>query len=86
MKLAHNYRIVNEENNTILQFHEDRVKIKKDGTKEPHEFIDNYFYPNLKSALKAYLNKAVGDCKEVKEVLKKIEQLENKIDNLLKNK
>jgi methionine salvage enolase-phosphatase E1 len=85
MKLASNYRIVKEENNTILQFHEDRVKIKKDGTKEPYEFVDSFFYPNLKSALKAYVNKAVGDCKEVKEVLKKIEQLENKIDKLLKN-
>jgi methionine salvage enolase-phosphatase E1 len=84
MRLSKNYRIVNEESNTILQFHEDRVKTKKDGTQEPYEFVDNYFYPNLKSALKAYVNKAVGDCKQVKEVLKKISELEDQITNLLK--
>jgi hypothetical protein len=85
MKLSSNYRIVKEENNTILQFYTGKVTVKKDGTKVPYEFTENYYYPNLKTALQSYVNKSIGECKEVSEVLLKLNELELQIKTLLNN-
>lgn len=81
MKLNKNYRIVYEENNTILQFFEQRKKVKKDKSEEQYEYVDNYYYPHLKSALKAYLNKVVSDT-TIEGVVSKIENVEKLILNL----
>lgn len=84
MKLSNNYRIVKEENCTILQFYTQKITTRKDGTKEPYEFTENYYYPNLKTALQSYVNKSIGECKEVSEVLLKLSKLEQDIKTLLK--
>lgn len=83
MKLSNNYRIISEENNTILQFYEDKVKVKKDGAKIPYEFTENYYYPNLKTALISYVNKTIGECREVSDVLLKLNKLELQIKTIL---
>mgnify|MGYP003642149759 FL=1 len=82
MKLSNNYRIIAEENNTILQFYKDKIKVKKDGTKIPYEFTENYYYPNLKTALKSFVNKYIGESKEVSEVLLMLNKLELQINKL----
>ena len=82
MKLSNNYRIIAEENNTILQFYKDKIKVKKDGTKISYEFTENYYYPNLKTALKSFVNKYIGESKEVSEVLLRLNKLELQINKL----
>jgi len=82
MKLSNNYRIIAEENNTILQFYKDKIKVKKDGTKITYEFTENYYYPNLKTALKSFVNKSIGESKEVSEVLLRLNKLELQINKL----
>ena len=82
MKLSNNYRIIAEENNTVLQFYKDKIKVKKDGTKISYEFTENYYYPNLKTALKSFVNKYIGESKEVSEVLLRLNKLELQINKL----
>lgn len=82
MKIDENYRIVFEENNTILQYYQKRTRKKKDKTEELYEFTDNFYYPNLKTCLKAYLNKSISVPGNISEVLDKINQLEQKITKL----
>jgi len=82
MELSNEYRIIVEENNTILQFYKDKIKVKKNGTKEPYEFTENYYYPNLKTALKSYVDKSIGESQEVSEILLKLNQLELQINKL----
>jgi hypothetical protein len=69
MELDKDYRIVYEENNVTLQYHEIKIRTKKNGEKENYEFVDNFYYPNLQSALKAYSNKALSYSKSIKDVL-----------------
>ncbi len=82
MKLSENYRLVFDANNVTLQFFEQREKVKKDGTKEMHEFTDDSYYPNIKVALKQFVLKSLKDSDSVKDCIKKIELLESKIDKL----
>lgn len=81
MILSTKYRIIKEENNTILQFFEKRVKTKLDNTKEVYIFTENYYYPNLATALKAYVGKEIGECNDIKSVLFKLGELEAKLIN-----
>lgn len=83
MTLSNEYRLVYEENKVVtLQFFESRIRKKKDGNAEDYEFTDNYYYPNLKKALKAFVNKSVMPSENIEEVLDRIELLESKIDKL----
>lgn len=82
MNLNENYRIVTDENNVTLQFFETREKDKKDGSKETFEFTDNFYYPTIKTALKGFLNKSIKHCETAEEILKKIEEVEDIINNL----
>ena len=82
MDIDNKYRIVYDENNVILQFHEDRIKVKKDGSKETYEFTDNYYYHNLKYALRGYVNKSLKYNELLVDVLFEIKRVEDKIDKL----
>ena len=82
MKIDDNYRIVNDENNVVLQYHEDRIKTKLDGSKETYEFTDNYYYPSLKYALRGYINKSLKYNETLVNVLEEIKRVEDKIDKL----
>lgn len=82
MKLDEKYRIVYDENNVVLQFFEQRVKEKKDGNKENYEFVDSFYFPNIKQALKSYANKTLKGSSSFLDLICRIELLESKIDNL----
>jgi hypothetical protein len=83
MQLNKNYRIIFDENNTVLQFFEMREKTKKE-TKETttFEYTENYYYPNIKTALKSFLNKSLDGSNNVEEVLKRVDEVESVINNL----
>ena len=86
MELNEKYRIVYDSENTILQFHEMRIKKPKiDAIQDcgmSFEFTDNSYYPNLKSALIGFLNKCTWDLETAKEVLAELNKLELLINNL----
>lgn len=77
LEISENYRVVSDENNVILQFHEFRER-KKKGTEETEkfEFTDNYYYPTLQTALRAFVNKSIDSLDSVEEVLIKLEEIE----------
>lgn len=97
MELNKNYRIVYDTDNTILQFFEQREKqiFTKELDKETgknkristpsgefFEFTENFYYPNLKTALIGFLHKCTWGQENVKRILfelKKLEVLINKI-------
>lgn len=83
MELNKNYRIVYDTDNTILQFFEQReIKVDKIGTGKFKEHTENFYYPNLKTALNGFLNKCTWDIETAKEVideLKRIKLIINKI-------
>lgn len=81
MKLNNNYRIVYDSNNTILQFFEQREKQKLQKGKliptgEFYEFTEDYYYPNLKTALNGFLNKCTWGLETAEEVLTEIKRIE----------
>lgn len=87
MQLNNNYRIVYDSNNTILQFFEKREKqIKEKGklvpTGEFFEFTEDYYYPNLKTALNGFLNKCTVGLETAQEVLDEIKKVELLITKL----
>ena len=86
MKLNDNYRIVYDSNNTILQYFERREKqIKEKGnlisTGEFYEFTEDYYYPNLKTALNGFLNKCTWGLETAEQVLTEIKNVEQLITN-----
>jgi hypothetical protein len=87
MKLKFNYKIDRDENNVILRFEEKRTRINNE--KKEVEFLhtDSWFYPNLKMALKAYLNKIVFDSATNEDtsastILRRIGEVEELIQSL----
>ena len=82
MKISDNYRLVFDENNVTLQYFEMREKTKRDGTKELYEYQSNTFHGSVKQALKAVLKQSINGSESVKELISRIEAVENKIDSL----
>jgi len=85
MELTEKWRIVNDENNVTLQFFETRLRNKGEENEVEFEFVDSYYYPNVKSALIAFLQKYIKGSKDVSEVLSRINDVENLIINRIKN-
>ena len=88
MELNKNYRIVYDENNCVLQFFEQRESFKKGDTKriqgsgETKEHTEDYYYPNLKTALVGFLQKCTWEIESAEEVLKELNRVELLIKNL----
>lgn len=83
MNLNKNYRIVYDSENVILQFFEPReIKVQKVGTGEYKEFTENFYYPNLKTALVGFINKCTWGLETAQEVLNEL----NKLELLIKKK
>jgi hypothetical protein len=87
MEINRNYRIVYDSNNTILQFFEQREKqIKEKGKLVPtgqfFEFTEDYYYPNLKTALNGFLNKCTWGLESAEKVLNEIKKCELLISKL----
>lgn len=89
MKLNDKYRIVYDSENTILQFFEqreinlkDKITKKNIPTGEFKEYTENYYYPNLKTALIGFLNKCTWNVELAEEVLKEINKVETIINKI----
>tara|TARA_B100000768_G_C11193250_1_gene338293 strand:- start:628 stop:912 length:285 start_codon:yes stop_codon:yes gene_type:complete len=88
MKLSEDFHLEFDDNNVVLVFSEERVRVKKKtGVKENYTYTDKYYYPNVKSALKAYIKKDIDSASEslenAKALYKYISFLEKKMDKLL---
>lgn len=82
MNIAPDYRIIFDENNVILQYFDQREKSKKDGSVEMYEYQQNTFYPTVKTALIAFLNKTQRNCKTVEGLIERIEYVESLINKI----
>lgn len=78
MILNKNYEIIQDDTNTILKFSEPRIRKDNEGNNVEYIGTEQWYYPNLKSALKAYLNKSIYD-ETIVGVIKKIESVEELI-------
>jgi len=79
MKLDDNYLLVYDENNVVLRYEENRIRIKKDMTNEPYLFYEDRYYPTVKSALKAYLNISLKGSTSIEDVINRIKKAEKTI-------
>ena len=79
MKLDDNYLLVYDESNVVLRYEEKRIRIKKNETKEPYLFNEDRYYPNVKTALKAYLNISLKGSTSVEDIINRIEKAEKMI-------
>ena len=79
MKLDNNYSTNTTKDCVELRFEEVffNEETKKDSVRS-----DIWYFPNLKMALKKYINSKVSDCESIEKVVELIESLEKKIDNL----
>lgn len=86
MKLCEKWRLAYDENNVTLEFFETRER-KKKGTeeKESFEFVEQFHYPNIKTALIAFQQKYIKGSESVTECLKRIDEVETIIKNLQLN-
>ena len=78
MKLNENWSIEFDSDNTILVFRENRPN--KLG--ELKEYKDEYFYPTVQTALKAFLNKTLDGSSSVEEILLRIAEVEKVIEGI----
>jgi len=91
MKLDENYLLVYDESNVVLRCEENRIRIKKDKTKVPYLFNEDRYYPNVKTALKAYLGLSLKGSKSIEDVIDRINKVEQTIarcvviENFFKN-
>ncbi len=79
MKINNNYSI--DKNGTLI-FQEMREVKKLDGTKTNELFTDRWYFSNTKDALKKYCQLALLESEDVKDCLKRIDELTNVIINL----
>ena len=77
MKLNDNWNITYDENNVVLNKIERRINRKG----EESTYITPHYYPNVKSALKAFLNKSLKQSESIMEVINRIEKAEKDIEN-----
>lgn len=82
IKLTENWTIDTDTYNVVLECRESRIKVGKNGESKEVESVETYYYPNLKNALKAYLHKSLKSCTSIDEVLRRIDEVEAKIDAL----
>ena len=70
------------EKDGTLVFREKRIR--REGKSKGEEFIyeDLYYYPNVNSCLKAYLNKSLEESTDVKHCIQLIQDTYNKIAKL----
>ena len=83
MKLAEKWRIVYDTPQTAtLQFFEERIRVKKDKSEESYEFVDSFYYPNVKEALKGFVRKYYNGSKSIKELVGRMDYIEGLIYKL----
>ena len=80
MKLDDNYFITRDKYNVVLNYREEKG-LNADTGKITIS-TDEWYYGNMKDALKAYLNKSGVHNESVDDVIAHIQRVEHKIDNL----
>jgi len=85
MDINKNWRLVYDDTNVTLQFHEERTRAKTDGTTEQYEFLDPHYFPDVKSALQGFLKRNLKYAIDVPDLINRIEQSEADIKKLCKN-
>ena len=86
MKLDDFWSIDSSGEGSQLIFSEERVR--KEGKDKGKKFLfeDVYYYNNVQSCLKGYLNKTLEASEDVKDCVKLVEETYLKIEKLIKNK
>ena len=79
MELDENYNTVTTKDCVELRFEE---HFFNEDTKKDSVRTETWYFPNLKMALKKYINNKVSDCSDILDLVNEIENLERKIDNL----
>jgi hypothetical protein len=80
MKIDENYSMVVTKDFVHLHF-EEEGELNDKGN--PTITKNDWYYPNIKMALKKYLNTKITDCENISEILDKIAEVEQNIDNLV---
>lgn len=78
IKLNDNYHITNDANNWVLNYKEE--KTKKSG--ETYEAVDSWYFSKLSDLLSRFLDNEMKDAKTAKELLGKINEVEQIIKKL----
>ncbi|WP_194767867.1 hypothetical protein [Tamlana sp. I1] len=83
IELSENYKIEKDFYSWVLVFSETREKKnQKTLEMEPFVFVDRWFYPDLKQALKKYIDLDLRHSNSIDEILLKLDSISNKIDLL----
>jgi len=81
LKINNNYSIDTAGGGCTLQFIELRERKKKDSNEtETYTFKDEWHYLDVPSCLRRFLTLSLEDCTDVKECLKRIDEVEAKIN------
>ena len=83
IQLDEKHRInVEERKLCILEFFETRTKNEGKENEEEFEYVDQYFYPDVKSCLVKYLDLCQEQATSIEEILQKTKEVENLINSL----
>lgn len=88
IKLDENWSIETQADNVCLKYKKIKTikrKNKKTDQEEEAEVTEKneYHYPSIKLALKKYLNESQKDCTTIQDVLKRIDEVEKKINKIV---
>lgn len=78
MILNNEWKIEYDSNNVILI----HTQEKEHDNGKKYQAVETYYYPNVKMALKNFLNKSLSGSEEIIEVIYRIEEIEKIIKNL----
>lgn len=78
MIIDSNYSIEVTKDSVNLKYVSEYVNEKGKTVKQK----DNWYYPNIKLALKKYVYEASSDTTEISKIISKLEEIENTINNL----
>jgi hypothetical protein len=74
-----NWRVDHENDCSTLVFFEPRVANKGTDKQKDIIFEQNYYYPNLESALIGYILKTLDNSKDIQDVLRVIKEVKQEI-------
>lgn len=81
MRLDEHYSIATDTYCVSLLFRREK-EIEKNGEKKTVTEKDSFHFATVQQALKRYVQESIKECKDAQEVLKKIDELEKRIDGL----
>ena len=63
----------------VLVRESEKVREKKDKTKEKYIHTESIYQPTVSKTLQRYLELSLSECKDIKEIKKTLERIENQI-------